>query len=639
LAFGNCSDLVDTSLMQRFKVPVSGFLCIDAMRPRAAKTLLSIALGALLAGCDADSSADLVAQVERTEFGLQTLVPSATDVTLSVGQAASLTSNGLFRDGTLRKLDGTVWTSLDPSVAVVDDNGAITAVGEGSTAIELTFDNLSEQAIVTVTEATLQALEAIPVSVEMDECSVSVLSVHSVFSDGTEHSVPVDTTVVSGDESIVTVQRLQVIDSESETQDNAASEAVQYQLVSHNAGSTEITVSSGDFTSVIPVVVLDTLTEIDIGGSQLLLEPGDTLTLTATGFFSDDSSAEISAEGRWSLIAEDGTDLGVELSILDTFGHEERPDTDENETDRDETDRDETDQNEPDDSEEDLIEEETESDEPFAVLSGNGNGSSSVRTNQPGVAELRFECGGLVQTAQVIIESPPVFETISIDATEADGLVAGDSAIVVAAAIFTDGEIGEFEENIQWSLGGDNAELDVVPGNVNAIEILVNDDVVLETEIELTASVGDVVETITLTVNEGVSDSLQSLHLNYIDEDGEPVEIASNRVHQIDVGDVVQFQLVGEYLSGRMEPLEDVFWGNVTPSVATVDLDGVVTAVSAGSAFISVAVAGEQINLPLLVNESTVVTVEDTETSEETDVPDTTEDPDAAPDAGDSATE
>lgn len=565
-------------------------MCWETLRdgPAITRTVLAfVVMGVIAIGCSSDDSEELLAVVERGEFGLQSLVTSASDIMLSVGQTTALTARAEFRGGESKSLDGTVWESLDPSVASVDAAGAITAVGEGSTTISVTLRDESAQATVTVTEATLEAISLTPDSLEIAECGAAMILAHTVYSDGTEHDLPTSALLRVVDEAIVSAQRLPAIEEgaqdesgdESGTGNQSASDAsadAQIQIVAHDAGSTQLTVTVGDISSVVPVVALDTLTGIDIGSEVLRLVPGELISVSATGSYSDSSIADISSAGSWSLIAEDGTDLSINVSVLDTPDDKENTDT---------------------------APDESESGEPFAVLSSNGDGSFTVRTREAGSAVLRFDCGGLSQTVQVIIDLPPVLQAISIDNSDAFELVAGGAATILASAIFADGTTGEFEEEVEWALSDETAGFEITSDGSGVVSVEVNENTLLETSVDLSATVGDIVGSVTLTANAGVTDSLQAIRMSYEDSAGDIVAITAGRIHQAEVGDVIQFHLTVEFQGGRLATPERVTWGNATPAIATVDQNGVVTAHSIGSTFISAFTEAGQIHLPLMVSE------------------------------------
>jgi uncharacterized protein YjdB len=82
---------------------------------------------------------------------LQSLQIAPANPTVASGATQQFTATGAYSDGTQRFLtDSVTWTSSNPSVAAIGQNGLATATGSGSTTITATLNDVAATTSLTV---------------------------------------------------------------------------------------------------------------------------------------------------------------------------------------------------------------------------------------------------------------------------------------------------------------------------------------------------------------------------------------------------------------------------------------------------------------------------------------------------------
>ena len=139
------------------------------------------------------------------ETGIESVSLSPSDTTVSAGEKfllkVSLTPSGVDAD----TVSG-VWSSDDPDVASVDNDGMVTAVAEGSTVIVYSIgDTLSAECTVTVLPEDEPMPDAIALSEELVRLSVGETADINVIAAGSDNWTHPDLLWSSSDEEAVTV--------------------------------------------------------------------------------------------------------------------------------------------------------------------------------------------------------------------------------------------------------------------------------------------------------------------------------------------------------------------------------------------------------------------------------------------------
>ncbi|WP_198152144.1 beta strand repeat-containing protein [Granulicella tundricola] len=216
---------------------------------------------------------------------------SPANATLAAGQTKQFAATATMSDGTQQTVTTSVhWGVSDPSKASVSDsagsNGLLTATAAGSLNVIASLNGVSGPAAVTVQAATLSSLTINPSAViSLPAGTTEQLSVTGAYSDGSSADVT----------SLVTWSSSQ-----------ASTAYVDASAVLHTGTSGLTTIDAKlqgvDGTAAVTVGNA-TLSSIAITPAAPVLALGQTQQLTATGTYSDGSTANITTQVQWNSSA------------------------------------------------------------------------------------------------------------------------------------------------------------------------------------------------------------------------------------------------------------------------------------------------------------------------------------------------
>jgi uncharacterized protein YjdB len=210
--------------------------------------------------------------------GLSLTPASATVV---VGATLNFNATGTLSDLSTQNLTPSVgWSSSDPSVASVDNNGVMIALKVGSTTITATSSSFISTSAVTVTAATLQSLNIMPGSSSVAAGESQQFSAYGIFSDNSQQDLTNIVSWSSSDNSVATVQAGLAQSLKS----GASIITASFSGLSANA---TLQVSSASLSSITISPYLPTFA---VGGFQ---------QFTASGVFSDGSSQDLTTGVAW----------------------------------------------------------------------------------------------------------------------------------------------------------------------------------------------------------------------------------------------------------------------------------------------------------------------------------------------------
>ncbi len=216
-----------------------------------------------------------------------------TPVTPSIakGSTQQFTATGRYTDGSTQPLTAqATWASSATTVATISNvsgsNGVATAVAQGSTTISATFGGITGSTILTVTAATLQAIQVTPTNPSTTKASLVAFTATGVFSDNTTQDLTTQVTWSSSSQTIATISNA------SGTQGVATAQ---------NVGQTTITATLGTSVgSTMLTVTPATLVSFLIAPINATAAKGTTVQYAATAFFSDNTSQDVTATTTWS---------------------------------------------------------------------------------------------------------------------------------------------------------------------------------------------------------------------------------------------------------------------------------------------------------------------------------------------------
>jgi hypothetical protein len=177
------------------------------------------------------------------------------------------------------------WESSETGVATIAAGGRATGVSAGTTTIKATFDLISGETMLTVTDATLTSISVDPPTASIARYTTQQFTAYGTFSDASVYDITHDVTWASSNTSVATISN--TIDSKG--------------LASGLAGgTTTITATFGAVSGNATLTVKSvTLTSIAIEPSNPTTAIGWPVQFTATGTFSDSTTQDITALVTW----------------------------------------------------------------------------------------------------------------------------------------------------------------------------------------------------------------------------------------------------------------------------------------------------------------------------------------------------
>jgi uncharacterized protein YjdB len=211
--------------------------------------------------------------------------------TVPVGTALQFRATGLFSDGTSSDLTASAtWQSSLPGVAGVSDaagtRGQASAVSSGTTQISATVMGVTGSTNLTVTAATIVAIQVTPFNPSLPAGFSRQLTATAIYSDGTNRDITSVATWTAANPGVATVS------------DAAASKGL---VAAVSGGSTGISAQlSGQTGSTTVTVSTATLMSIAVTPAGPTAAAGSTVQFTATGTFSDGTTLDITTFVTWT---------------------------------------------------------------------------------------------------------------------------------------------------------------------------------------------------------------------------------------------------------------------------------------------------------------------------------------------------
>ncbi|MCK5795724.1 MAG: Ig-like domain-containing protein, partial [Deltaproteobacteria bacterium] len=234
--------------------------------------------GLLFQGCGDDSPA---ATVDLASIEIAPQNPTLAKETTQQFKATGILTDGTKQDFT----DKVVWTSSDESIATLSAAGLATAVKAGTTTVKATYQGLSADTLLTVTDATLTSVEVSPATSSIAISATQQYTATALFSDGTKQDVTKDATWASSDAAVATIS----ITAGSEglatgVKLGTATISAEYK---GSKGEAQLTVSD---TTVTSVEVTPATTSLAVAATQ---------QYTATALFSDGTKKDVTKDATW----------------------------------------------------------------------------------------------------------------------------------------------------------------------------------------------------------------------------------------------------------------------------------------------------------------------------------------------------
>ncbi|MUK39473.1 hypothetical protein GNP82_18205, partial [Aliivibrio fischeri] len=239
-----------------------------------------------------------------TAAGLESIQITPAVVSLAKGNSQQYTAMGFYSDETSRELTQEVsWHSRDTSIATISDVGLVVGVGVGNSTITAVKDGvMSNDGRLTVTAAALESIQITPAVVSLvAKGNSQQYTAMGFYSDETSRELTQEVSWRSRDTSIATISEAGLVVGVGVG--NSTITAVKDGVMS-NDGRLTVTTAALESIQITPAVVS--------------LAKGNSQQYTAMGFYSDESSRELTQEVSWrsrdtsiATISEAGLVVGV----------------------------------------------------------------------------------------------------------------------------------------------------------------------------------------------------------------------------------------------------------------------------------------------------------------------------------------
>ncbi len=246
-----------------------------------------------LAGCYDGDPSDFREAVVVGREGVTALAIDGEVPVLEVGATLRLHAMATTDAGTADLSGEASWRSSNPAAVVVDRNGVITAVGNGSADITAELAQFRDTVTVQASDAVLTAI-TVSGDAAVDECGTGDYTASGHYDDGTDRDI---TSLVQWSVTDATVARMSTLATERQ------------RLLSLQAGSTGVLATRGGVVSpAFMVTVADNLDAIDVTPDTLADIPIDAdRQFTATGTWGA-VSGDITRNTTWSVASVDPDD-------------------------------------------------------------------------------------------------------------------------------------------------------------------------------------------------------------------------------------------------------------------------------------------------------------------------------------------
>ena len=207
--------------------------------------------------------------------------------TIAQNTTEQFSAIGTFDDGSTHNLTAQVtWNSSNPAVASIGSTNPIAmGISQGTTTIKATLGGISGSTTLDVTNATIVSISVTPTGRTIAPTTELSFTATGTFSDSSTQVITTDATWTSSDTAVATVG------AEGGATAVAAGTTNIMAAFGGQSGSSLLTVSSV------------TLKSIAVAPPTAVLAPASTLSYTATGTFSDGSTANVTDIVTWSSSA------------------------------------------------------------------------------------------------------------------------------------------------------------------------------------------------------------------------------------------------------------------------------------------------------------------------------------------------
>jgi uncharacterized protein YjdB len=218
-------------------------------------------------------------------------VNSATLVSLAIapsnsfmpaGAVKQFTATGTFSDNSTQDVTlSVVWSSSSPTVASINDLGAVTSIATGSTTIAATWGAISQSTTLTVSNVKLVSITISPANPRVEAHTSLKFTATGVYSDGST-SILASVSWHSSKAQFANIRSTGILHGKK-------------------AGTLTLSATSSGVTGTTTVTIgTGTLVSVAITPANSSVTAGLTQQFTATGTFSDGTTQDVTINAHWS---------------------------------------------------------------------------------------------------------------------------------------------------------------------------------------------------------------------------------------------------------------------------------------------------------------------------------------------------
>ena len=217
---------------------------------------------------------------------LQSIAVTPANSTVEVGETVQLLATGTYSDNSTADLTNSVSWTVNAGVASVNSAGVLSTTSEGTVTVTATSGAISATAVVTIDPipVTLQSIAVTPANSTIEVGEMVQLFAIGTYSDNSTADISSSVTWTV-DSSVASVNLTGLVSASAD-------------------GTVTVTATSGA-TSGTAAVTIDpipvTLQSIAVTPLTSAVEVGSTVQYVATGTYSDNSTADLSATATWSV--------------------------------------------------------------------------------------------------------------------------------------------------------------------------------------------------------------------------------------------------------------------------------------------------------------------------------------------------
>jgi hypothetical protein len=213
------------------------------------------------------------------------ITPANSAIAKNTSQQFSAT--GIYSDNTTQDLTASVtWISSDTTTAAIDVPGLVIGKNVGSSVITASYGSLSDDAVLSVTDATLVSLAVTPTDPSIARGTKQQFTATGTYSDNTTQNLTNAVTWSSSSAGVATI-------SNAEGSNGSAASVA--------AGTTTITATSGNISgSTTLTVTAATLVSLAVTPTNPSIAKGTKQQFTATGTYSDNTTQNLTNAVTWS---------------------------------------------------------------------------------------------------------------------------------------------------------------------------------------------------------------------------------------------------------------------------------------------------------------------------------------------------